>query len=388
MTSGLVLPEACKAFGAGVKNSRLQKYLDAWLERKQDFSLVLVLAGSLTAEVEGISAAGATSASRRYTALADAELILYGPEGARNYSLPPLPAGVSPALISYVASRRIGVKPLVISVGLFQSPSFPHLRVESPSLGPALCVSTGQAMDISRVKLLWERGLLMGRKLTHPLLLSECVPGGTTTAQAVLTGLGLPVADLISGSARNPPMALKKELVDTGLNAAAFSKEVEPQDLMAAVGDPFQPLAVGLLVGAREAGQAVLLGGGSQMLAVLALALRSLKPSMRKMFVDGVALGTTSWLLEERTSSALGAAPLVRLMDRIGENFDVSLLGFATGLHFFGSKHQPLLDYELGYVKEGVGAGALAFLAQLQGASCAQLVESCEEAIDELQREI
>ena len=34
---------------------------------------------------------------------------------------------------------------------------------------------------------------------------------------------------------------------------------------MAAVGDPFQPIAVGLLMGAIESGQDILLGGGCQM---------------------------------------------------------------------------------------------------------------------------
>ena len=102
-----------------------------------------MLAGSRTAEIEGISAAGATCESRRYTAVADAELLLNGPLTPKYWPLPPLPAGISPALISYVAARLIGVHPLVLAVGLLEAPPFPHLRIELPSLGPASCISTG-----------------------------------------------------------------------------------------------------------------------------------------------------------------------------------------------------------------------------------------------------
>ena len=45
-----------------------------------------------------------------------------------------------------------------------------------------------------------------------------------------------------------------------------------------------------------------------------------------------------------------------------------------------------LRDYELGYVKEGVGAGALSLLAQMKGANCQDLVDACEKAVYELDR--
>ena len=64
--------------------------------------VLLLLAGTATAAVPGISAAGATPESRRLTAAADAELLLLGPAQLRPHALPPLPAGVSPALIARV----------------------------------------------------------------------------------------------------------------------------------------------------------------------------------------------------------------------------------------------------------------------------------------------
>ena len=226
----------------------------------------------------------------------------------------------------------------------------------------------------------------MGLKLRKPLLLAECVPGGTTTAQAVLTGLGLSVGDLISGSVVNPPIAMKKDLVERGLRTANLGLNPSPRSLLAAVGDPFQPVAAGLLLGARKAGQQVLLGGGCQMLAILAIALSELEASLRATFVEGIVLGTTAWLAEEVASKYQEESSLVRLLDIVGERFGVGLLGMSTGLHFNCSSHNALQDYERGYIKEGVGAGAFSLLAQFQGASCTDLVDNCDASLEELQK--
>ncbi len=384
--SSFELPPGCKAFGAGATPKRIKRWVQTWKEGINDLTFFLVLAGSQTAEVEGISAAGATPLARRYTAVADAELLLFGPLGSRKWPLPALKAGISPALISFVSARWIGTEPLVVVAGLSQEPPFPHLLVEHPSIGPAACLSNGNAMEEKRVQALFSRGLLIGRKARQPLLIAECVPGGTTTAQAVLTGLGLSVEELISGSARNPPKALKKKLVQKGLRAADLGENPEPQRLLAAIGDPFQPFALGLLLGAREARQPVMLGGGSQMLAILALALASVKPSLRSELFEEVSLGTTAWLLDEDEGLTKASSGLERLMNLIGEFFEINLLGIASGLRFSSSSHQVLRDYELGYVKEGVGAGALSLLAQIKGVSRKELVETCERSIVELKK--
>jgi NaMN:DMB phosphoribosyltransferase len=130
-------------------------------------------------------------------------------------------------------------------------------------------------MSPERVNHLWRQGEQLGAGLQRPLVLAECVPGGTTTAQAVLTALGFEVGDLISGSARHPPHRLKSALVAQGLQKAGLIKGCGAEAVLAAVGDPFQVVAAGLLVGAARSQQPVLLGGGSQMLAVLALALHA-----------------------------------------------------------------------------------------------------------------
>ena len=356
-----------------------------WSDPEPAPDLLLLLSSTLTAEVEGISAAGATSESRRYTAIADAELLLYGPSHRPRWPLPPLPAGVSPALISWVAAEAVKIQPWVGSIGLSKTPPFAHLRFEKPELGPAACISSGHAMTPQRVLQLLNQGQRFGERLRHPLVLAECVPGGTTTALAVLCGLGIPAHNLISGSAIHPPMALKRDLVRQGLQSAELSATPSAQELLAAVGDPFQAFAAGLLIGSLKSRQPLLLAGGSQMAAVLALAFSMVSPKQRRLLSKQVLIGTTAWLAGEvLTPSGSKRASLVELLALLENHFDVSIYALASGLRFQGSRHLALRDYELGHVKEGVGAGGLALLAQLRGLSLDRISQACDNAMDQL----
>ena len=380
----ILLSSGVLAFGEGLQENNIDQKVKRWQENITNMAFFLILAGSQTAEIEGISAAGSTADSRRYTAVADAELLLRGPIPPKRWSLPPLPAGVSPALISYVASTFLKIKPTVIAAGLLQRPPFSYVSLESPEIGPARCLSSGDAMEITRVKVLLNGGFDIGKKLKKSLLITECVPGGTTTAFAVLSGLGINVNGLISGSHRNPPSELKAKLVKQGLQAAKLKKNPSSVELMAAVGDPFQPIAVGLLMGARESGQEILLGGGCQMIAVLALALNEIEPASRSEFVSKILIGTTSWLIDESLSSAENRNSFIHLMNHVSNHFKVDILGLASGYRFNDSNQKVLRDYEIGYVKEGVGAGALSLLAQIKGLSQREMIERCDREVGNL----
>jgi len=380
----ILLPSGVLAFGKGIQEKNIHERVKRWHENITNLAFFLILAGSQTAEIEGISSAGSTPVSRRYTAVADAELLLRGPMYPKRWPLPPLPAGVSPALISYVASSFLQIKPTIISAGLLQRPSFRHVCIESPQLGPARCLSSGNAMDISRVELLLDGGFNIGKKLRKSLLITECVPGGTTTAFAVLSGLGINVNGLISGSHRNPPSDLKTKIVNEGLKAAKLKKNPSSLTLMAAVGDPFQPIAVGLLLGAIESGQDVLLGGGCQMLAVLALALNEVESESRSKFIEKILIGTTSWLVDESLSSSKKRNSFIHLMNHVAKHFKVNILGLASGYRFNDSNQKVLRDYEAGYVKEGVGAGALSLLAQIKGLTQREMIKKCDTEVDNL----
>jgi len=251
-------------------------------------------------------------------------------------------------------------------------------------------------MDRTRVEALLEQGRRWGRSAARsapsggplPLVLAECVPGGTTTAQALLMGLGIEAGGIVSGSLHRPAHALKADLVARGLAAAAARTPVpaaarrippDPVAVLAALGDPMQALAAGLLLAAAETGQPVLLAGGSQMAAVLALALALLAPELRPRLAALAAIGTTAWVAFESDSD------LPLLLRRIGRHWGIDHpLAFAASLRFRGPLHPALLDYERGYVKEGVGAGGLAILWELAGRSPEHLARACDAACNEL----
>ena len=378
-----MFPEGCQQLGRLGASVLDAEALRPWTSNDQPLDLLLVLAATRTAEHEGISAAGSTVASRRYTALADAELLIQGPARKRRWPLPPLPAGVSPALLSHVAARNLNLTPQVAALGLVQKPDFPHLDIEPLDQGPSACLSSGAAMPLPRVRQLWRQGERLGRRLKRPLVVAECVPGGTTTAQAVLTALGVEVGHLISGSALHPPQQLKQELVIEGLQRASLGAHPSAEQILAALGDPFQAFTAGVLVGSVSTGQPLLLGGGCQMLAVLALAMQALPAAQRDHLAAQVLIGTTGWLADEGADAA-GQSPFGGLVDATASHLAAALSVLACGVRFHGSTHQPLRDYERGYVKEGVGAGALLLVAQLRGCSCAELVLDCEHALEQL----
>lgn len=352
---------------------------DSWRQVRP----LLLLAATATAEVPGISAAGATPASRRLTAAADAELLLGGPLGHRPHALPPLPAGVSPALISHAGLDSLGLLPRtqVVDLGCLVAPAVPHLRLPAgESSGPARCVSSGQALAPARVEALLARGRHWGRRWPRgqPLLLAECVPGGTTTALAVLLGLGIAADGLVSGSLRQPAHALKASLATRGLTAAGLGAGArlprDPRAVLAAVGDPMQALAAGLVLELAARGEPLLLAGGSQMAAVLALALALAAPELRQPIAAAAQVATTAWVANEPGSD------LPHLLQLVGERWGVVLGLRVARLRFDGCQCSPLRDYERGFVKEGVGAGGVAVLWDLSGLPAADLAAACDRA--------
>ncbi len=339
-----------------------------------NFKIFLVIAGTNTSQIQGISAAGINAKSRRITALADAEFLLKGASKDHKYKLPLLNAGVTPALISYVCSKLINVHPVIVPVGIGVKPYFNYLVAEDRDLGPSNCLTTGKSMTKERVLNLYERGLEIGKSSKQPVLISESVPGGTTTAQAVIEAFGLRVSNLVGSSLLKPPRELKRKVVQRGLLNANLKTDFDSFDVVAAVGDPFQAFSMGLLIGARLAKQPVILSGGSQMLAVILLALEFLGLKNKDNFIEDVLIATTGWLVKDNS--------LNDLLNLINEKYDVNLLGLASPLNFKSSKYKELKDYELGHVKEGVGAGGISLLAFLNGFKNDEIVSLCQQNLE------
>ena len=359
-----------KLFGSKINQKLFSERLETLKKEIDNFIFYLVIAGTETSQIEGISAAGINSKARRKTALADAEFLLFGSSINHKYKLPFLNAGVTPALISYVCSKLIYARPIVVPLGIKEKPYFSHLIVENYLLGPAKCLSTGKSMKRGRVLNLFRKGLEIGKSSKQPIFISESVPGGTTTAQAVMEAFGLNVNNLVGSSLINAPRALKTKVIKAGLLNANLQENFDSIDVISAVGDPFQAFSMGLLIGARLARQSVVLSGGSQMLALILLALEFLDSKEKQEFIDFVFIATTGWLIKDTSLSDL--------LDLITEKHNVNLLGLASPLNFKSSKYKQLSDYEIGYVKEGVGAGGMSILAHLMGFSNEEIVSMCQ----------
>jgi len=316
-------------FGNQSNKKRKLNKIEILKKNINNFKIFLVIAGTNTSQIPGISAAGINAKSRRTTALADAEFLLEGASKDHKYKLPLLNAGVTPALISHVCSKLINIYPVIVPLGLGAKPYFNHLVIEDRNLGPSNCLTTGKAMSKERVLNLYEKGLALGKSLKQPVLISESVPGGTTTAQAVMEAFGLQVSNLVGSSLFKAPRELRRQVVKRGLFNANFKSDFDSFDVVAAVGDPFQAFSMGLLIGARLAKQPVILSGGSQMIAVILLVLEFLNEKNKDEFIEDVFIATTGWLVKDNS--------LNDLVNLINEKYDVKLLGLASPLNFKSS---------------------------------------------------
>ncbi len=363
-------------FGSYIHKKFLNEKLETFKENIENIKIYLVIAGTDTSQIPGISAAGIDPKSRRQTALADAEFFLFGASKNHKYKLPFLYAGVTPALISYVCSKLISVIPIVVPLGINEKPYFDHLDIEDKCLGPANCITTGKSMSKDRVLNLYKKGFEVGKSSIQPILISESVPGGTTTAQAVMEAFGLNVSNLVGSSLFKAPRVLKRKVIQTGLMNANLKNDFDSFDVISSVGDPFQAFSMGLLIGARSVNQFVVLSGGSQMIAVVLLALEILDIENKKEFVEKVFIATTSWLVNDSS--------LCNLINLINDKHNVNLTGISSPLNFKSSKYQELKDYELGHVKEGVGAGGISTLAFLKGFKNDEIVSLCQRNLEKM----
>ena len=105
-------------FGNESNKKRRFNKIEILKKNIKNLKIFLVIAGTNTSQIPGISAAGISAKSRRTTALADAELLLEGASRNHKYKLPFLNAGVTPALISHVCSKLINIYPVIGPLGI------------------------------------------------------------------------------------------------------------------------------------------------------------------------------------------------------------------------------------------------------------------------------
>ena len=333
-----------------------KKWLQKYRGHKPIFGCILGFTD--TGLIPGISAAGATPQDRQYTCLADVEFLYNGLKPQPQYPLPPLEAGASPVLITKAIIDTLNIPLYLFNAGLTNKPTVPTIDLGG---APARCLTSGLALDLATIQHLLEVGSYWGQKLADEakdsyIILGECVVGGTTTALAVLLGLGIAAIGKVNSSHPECNHGQKLALVRQGLQVAGLSSPLtvsKPLKLIAAVGDPMQIVAAGMgMAASLKVG--VMLAGGTQMLAVYAL-MGALKEKLSLLWrPENIVVGTTRWVAEDPSGDTIGLA------QEIGS---VPLM--ATQLSFSESCYPQLQAYERGYVKEGIGCGGCAIAANL-----------------------
>lgn len=314
---------------------------------------ICIISHSDTSSIPGITAAGANPELVKYTPSADAEYLYYGSCKCID-KIPISPEGIpSPALISRAGLRLSRTPFLIIDAGSKIKPSIPFI---SFGLDPGQNIETGHAVDKASVDRAFEYGNILGKQLGNTfdlVVLGESIPGGTTTALGVLYALGVDARYKVSSSMQRNPHALKNQVLQHAiLNSGISFAELKdsPKEAISRLGDPMMPSIAGISQGVISVGGNVLLSGGTQMAAILAI-LRTLGVNMQQVFV-----GTTVYVAYDNSSDILG---LIRSISN-----EVTIL--AADLHMQESSIQGLTTFPEGFVKEGVGAGGISITAMLK----------------------
>lgn len=321
--------------------------------------MFFLFAGSTElAKVPGLSSAGANPEVVPLTASADADIVQFGFSKVTD-RFPLDPDGhPTPAIITRAAVIEADIPYCIVRAGTYIPLSPPYVDIgaefgRDPRFGQAV-PNAAEIYENSRVF-----AKSIGRDRSS-VMIAETVPGGTTTALLILRALGF--RDSVSSGGPENPLPLKEQIWrDTAkrLGISAGDIASDPIRILTEMGDPMQPAILGFISGLPENCD-ITLAGGTQMLAIAAL-LAKLDPSRRPL------VATTRYVAED-TSSSFNA-----LADKLGVKTWIAPLNFSK------SAYKGLRDYELGFIKEGVGAGGSILYAERCGVSLARITDRVEK---------
>lgn len=327
---------------------------------------VCVLGNTETAYIEGLSAAGKTAKLTDYTPAGDAEVL----ETGTIIDIPILPMTPpydtpTPALITRAALSITGIPHIFVNAGL---KILPAKQVPLIDIGGKPGNDIRSSVAVHDVEKVFANAFRLGEKLAgeHDLVvIGESIPAGTTTANAVLRCLGYD--GNVSSSSNSNPLDLKKQVVQEALESSGIdfgSMRACPLKAIEAVGDPMMVAVAGLAAGLGKT--PVILAGGTQMASIFAV-VKHLGYT-----TDNVRIVTTVYVVRDESAN------FAQLADEIGASYE------GIDPEFGKSVFKGLQQYELGFVKEGVGAGGAIYLSSMYGHSMEELRSKIEYLCDEL----
>ncbi len=311
---------------------RAQNFIDTVKTGRFLFSFVISY--TETSEIPRITFAGADKDSIQFTPPADAEYLHYGYCKTID-KIPMTPDGKpTPGVLTKTALESASISHLTINAGSKIPPQLPFIESGLPF---GKNISVQDAMTDTIVSHAVEYGQILGRSLaslTNCLVIGECIPGGTTTALALLKALDYDAK--VSSSIPDNPVELKNQVVTTALERIDSE---HPYSIVAKIGDPMIPFVAGMLSSASSVSK-VMLAGGTQMAAVLAFA------SKIGFDEENTAIGTTSYITNDKTAN---------FKELVNDIADIPILSVDPGMK--NSKFSGLKAFSEGFAKEGVGAG-------------------------------
>ncbi len=327
---------------------------------------VCVLANTETAYIEGLSAAGKTAKLTDYTPAGDAEVLYKG----TIIDIPILPMTPpydtpTPALITRAALQLTGVPHLLVNAGLRVMPA---KEVPLVDIGGQPGLDIRGSVAVMEVEKAFNNAFKLGQELAEKhdfVMIGESIPAGTTTANAVLQSLGYD--GNVSSSSSSNPLQLKREVVEAALKSSGItfgSLRDDPFKAISCVGDPMMVAVAGIAAGLGDT--RVILAGGTQMESIYAVIKHLGYPT------DNISIVTTSYVAGDESASFAD----------ISRELGASCYGVDPC--FGDSCSEGLRQYELGFVKEGVGAGGAIYLALMHGKTREDIRREIEGLCNEL----
>ena len=315
---------------------------------KQPPLFICTIATTETAAIPGISAAGASPELICYTAAADAEALYYGKARCLE-KIPENPKGPpSPVIITMAAREALDCPMVIVDAGNAVKPQVPLLTA-----GQQPGKSIAAPVAVENVRELLAQGIMIGEnigKLGKTLIMGESVPGGTTTALSLLEVLGINAFGKISGSMPGNNPSLKEKIITMAMaekKLARGSLAADPLAAVAMMGDPMQMVQAGMALAASRH-VPVILGGGTQMLAVAVLICRLLEQknivnlpkihgtrclaAVNHARLDHLGVATTAWVSEDEHADIRGLA----------RQLPLPIPMYAARLNFAASRHENL----------------------------------------------
>ena len=348
----------------GVTTYGSTELIEKLQEAENDAVFLLTIGTTETSKIEGISGAGASAELTPFTPAADVEFMILGEVRCTDTAAKTVVDGAAaptPARLTKAALQLANIPFVIIDAGSEVKPDVDYVSFGN-EYGRDIRTGKGVLNPLE----IFENAKDLGAELSQRhemLIIGESIPAGTTTALGVLKALGYKANEKVSGSMLHNPHDLKSKTVDEGLkNAGITPGEADAMQVIGAVGDPTLAAVAGLVLGSDVP---IILAGGTQMAASCAI-IKSIQPSFD---FSRLNLATTVFVAADETADLFG------ILEQIDDNITVNVVD----PRFEESEHEGLKNYNVGFVKEGAGAGGAMFTALVLGNSVEKLRRKIEK---------